>query len=74
MASGKKGKATRFDWKDKKTRSQSNQHRKKKTLKKRGDNSKNEEEDHLGITERHQQSEIAAIFIQALDSPPKREW
>ena len=32
MAFGKKGKATRFDWKDKTTRPQSNRQRRKKTL------------------------------------------
>ena len=28
----------------------------------------------MGITERHQRSAVDAIFIQALDYPPKREW
>ena len=46
----------------------------KKRFYKEEDDSEEEEEDHLGITERHQRSEIATIFIQVLDSPPKQEW
>ena len=46
--------------------------RARKSSYKEEDDSKEEEEGHLGITERHQRWVIAAIFIQALDSPHKK--
>ena len=65
MVFGKKAKATRFDWKDKTTRPQLNQqNKKKKRFYKEEDDREEEEEDHLGITERHQRSEMAALFFK----------
>ena len=74
MAFGKKGKATRFDWKKNNQTAIKSTAQEKKGFYKEEDESKEEEEEHLGITERHQRSEIAAIIIRALDSLPKREW
>ena len=63
MVFGKKVKATRFYWKDKTTRPQSNrQSKKKKRFYKEEGDREEEEEDHLGITERHQWSEISVLF------------